>query len=105
MEHYLLSQLSSLEVASDFWHLLDHNYIDKKGSSKTVKEGKFAPPLPVRSTEPFTRYRLDLASPVIFSYVSACASASRNKEKRKVKTLFSVIALDINVFTPRADTS
>lgn len=34
----LLNQLQSLEVASDCWHLLDHNYIDKKGSSKTVKE-------------------------------------------------------------------
>lgn len=34
----LLSQMSSLEVALDCWHLLDNNYSDKKGSTKSVKE-------------------------------------------------------------------
>ncbi|MFZ9341989.1 MAG: DUF4055 domain-containing protein [Candidatus Nanopelagicaceae bacterium] len=34
----LLRQLSSLEVASDCWYLLDATYTDKKGSYKAVKE-------------------------------------------------------------------
>lgn len=34
----LLGQLPSLEVALDCWHLLDNNYLDKKGSYKSVKE-------------------------------------------------------------------